>query len=156
MNPGSITIAGPLVRYLRRGVKQELAAIITILQAELDTTLDPTTYRNALARFDEGRTLFDAIGLTDEPEPADVELDLLRWPRLVLRTLESEYAAEVRRLQDANAEGGFALPLRDVPALGNLVAEIRQQAGESLERRPKSILEQLAKRNVRTRKRDHG
>jgi hypothetical protein len=116
------------VRYLRRRVKQELAAIVTILQIELDTVLDPETYCSALARFEEGRTLFDAIGLTDEPEPAALQLDLACWPRLVLKTLQSEYDAEVMRLQDSAAEGR-ELPLGDVPALGSLLAEVREKSG---------------------------
>jgi hypothetical protein len=126
--PSSVTVSGPLLRYLRRGVKQELAAIVTVLQIELDSVLDPETYCSALARFEEGSSLFDAIGLTDEAEPKDLELDLARWPRLVLKTLESEYDAELMRLQDSAAEGRD-LPLRDVPALGSLLAEVREKCG---------------------------
>jgi hypothetical protein len=123
-----VIVAGHLVRYLRREVKQEQAAVVTILQVEFDTVLDSETYRSALDRFDEGRSLFDAIGLTDEDEPADLELDLARWPRLVLKTVESAYYAEVRRLQDASAEDRD-LPMGDVPALGNLLAEVREKSG---------------------------
>jgi hypothetical protein len=126
--PGSVTVAGPLVRYLHRGVQKEMAAIVTVLQVEFDNVLDPETYRSALARFLEGSSLFDAIGLTDEAEPADIELDLARWPRLVLKTLQSEYDAEVMRLQDSAAEGRD-LPLGDVPALGSLLAEVREKSG---------------------------
>jgi hypothetical protein len=123
-----VIVAGSLVRYLRREVKQEQAAVLTILQVEFDTVLDPEIYRSALDRFDEGRSLFDAIGLTDEDEPADLELDLARWPRLVLKTVESVYDAEVRRLQDAAAEDRD-LPMGDVPALGHLLAEVRERSG---------------------------
>jgi hypothetical protein len=123
-----VIVAGHLVRYLRRELKQEQAAVVTILQVEYDTVLDPETYRSTLERFDEGRSLFDAIGLTDEDKPADLELDLARWPQLVLKTVESVYDAEVRRLQDAAAEDRD-LPMGDVPALGNLLAEVREKSG---------------------------
>jgi hypothetical protein len=118
-----VIVTGHLVRYLRREVKQEQAAVVTILQVEYDTVLDPETYR-----FDEGRSLFGVIGLTDEDEPADLELDLAPWPRLVLKTVESVYDAEVRRLQDAASEDRD-LPMGDVPALGNLLAEVREKSG---------------------------
>lgn len=126
--PGSVIVAGPLVHYLRRAVKQELAAVVTVLQVELDTVLDPETYRGALDRFDEARSLLDMTGLTDEDEQADLELDLARWPRLVLKTVESVYDAEIRRLQDSAAEDRD-LPMGDVPALGNLLAEAREKSG---------------------------
>jgi hypothetical protein len=124
----SVTVTGPLVRYLRRAVKEELAAIVTVLQIELDNDLDPETYRGALAGFAEASSLLDAIGLTDEGKLADIELDLARWPRVLLKTLQSVYDAEVQRLQDSAAEGR-ELPLRDVPALGGLLAEVRKKSG---------------------------
>ena len=87
MNPserGEITIAGKLVRFLRSGVKREFAASLEVLAFEVDKNIDRETYYGALARFDAARTLLDAIGVSDEPEQPDVELDLGRWPRLVL------------------------------------------------------------------------
>jgi len=145
-----VTITGKLVRFLRSGVKRELGASVAVLQIELDTNIDRETYYGALARFDAARTLLDAIGVSDKPEPQDVELDLGRWPRLVLKALESQYDAELVRLEDAHA-GGFDLPTRDVPALGCLVADIREKVGAPPRReRQQSFLErQLARRRTR-------
>jgi hypothetical protein len=150
VNPGNVTITANLVPYLRRGVKRELSATLAILATQVDIALDRTTYYNALARFDDARALFDAVGVTDEPEQVDLELDLSRWPRLLLRALESEYDLEVMRLQDRAAEG-FDLSLRELPALGNLVADIRKKVGAAPRRRTKqSFLErQLARRGIR-------
>jgi hypothetical protein len=150
MNPegGNLTIAGKLVRFLRRGIKQELSASVAVLQIELDT--DPETYYAALARFDAARTLLDAIGVSDEPDPQDVELEFGRWPRLVLKALESQHEAELIRLEDAYTSG-FDFPTRDVPALGCLVADIRGKFGAPPSgARQQSFLErQLARRRSR-------
>lgn len=153
MNPsvmGNVTIAGKLVRFLRSGVKREFSASVAILQIQLDTNIDPETYCDALALFDAARTLLDAIGVSDEPEPQDVELDLGRWPQLVLKALESQHEAELTRLEDARASG-VDLPTRDVPALGCLVADVRKRVGAPPRRgRPQSFLEkQLARRRPR-------
>lgn len=152
MNPsatGDVTIAGKLVRFLRSGVKRELAASVAILAIEVDTNIDPETYYGALARFDAARTLLDAIGVSDESEPEDVELNLGRWPRLVLKALESEHDAELIRLGDADARG-YDLPTRDVPALGCLVASIRKKIGAPPRRAQQSCLErQIARRRSR-------
>jgi hypothetical protein len=145
MTPSDVTIAGSLVRYLRAGVKLQLSAATEILRVELETTApDLSTYGAALARFDEGRALLDLIGFTDQDAPADIEVDLYRWPQLVLRSLETEYEGEVTRLQDAVAHG-IELPARDMPALESLLAEIRKKTGGAvrgqqlpLERQPES------------------
>jgi len=147
---GNVTIAGKLVRFLRNGVKQELSASVAILQVELDTDIDPEIYCDALARFDAARTLLDVIGVSDEPEPQDVELDLGRWPQLVLEALRSQLEAELTRLEDARASG-VDLPTRDVPALGCLVADLRKRVGAPPRHgREQSFLErQLARRRPR-------
>jgi hypothetical protein len=97
---GDTTIAGKLVRFLRSGVKRELAASLDVLAFEVDKNIDPETYYGALAR----------------------------WPRLVLKALESQHDAELIRLEDAHA-GGLDLPARDIQALGYLVASISEQVG---------------------------
>jgi hypothetical protein len=150
MNPGEIAIDGGLVRYLRRGVKRELGANLAILQVEVDTCLDPRIWREALARFDDARAMFELIGIADDPEQPDLSLDLGRWPRLTLRVLESEHRAEVMRLEDARHEG-FDLPARDVPVLGELIAEIRKKTGTSRRHRHnESVLaRQFARRRTR-------
>ena len=109
-----------------------------------ETAPDPSAYRAALARFDEARTLLDAIGFTGQDAPVDVEVDLSRWPRLLLRSLEAEYDMELTRLQDAAAHG-IELPAHDMPALESLLAEIRKKTGGAvrgqhvpLERQPES------------------
>lgn len=131
MNPsesGEITIAGKLVRFLRSGVKRELAASLEMLAFEVDKNIDPETYYGALARFDAARTLLDAIGVAEEPEQRDVELDFGRWPRLVLKALETQHDAELIRLEEVRA-GELDLSTRDIPALGCLVASVRKKVG---------------------------
>lgn len=128
MTPSRVRIAGSLVPYLRKGVKEELSATLVILTIQLDTTLEPATYSNTLARFYDAQALCEVVGLTEEPDPADLVLDLGRWGRLVLKLLELEYDAELKRLQNATADG-VQLPLRDVPALRRLVADLRDTLG---------------------------
>jgi hypothetical protein len=134
MEPGDVTVDGKLQRFLRRGVRRELGAILDILELQVDVGLDPETWPDALARFDDARALLDLIGIVDEPDQPDLVIDLGRWPRLVLRALETEHDAEVRRLQDAAADG-YSLPSRDIPALGILVEDIRQKVGARPRRR---------------------
>jgi hypothetical protein len=151
VNPGKVTIAASLLPYLREGVKREWSAALTVLAIELDTDVDPDSYYKALARFDAARTLFEAVVASEAPEPVDLVLDLARWPRLVLRVLELEYDAEVRRLQDAAAEG-FQLPAREIPALQRLVVDIREKVGAPPRPKQPSLLKrQLAQRRRRSR-----
>jgi hypothetical protein len=129
VNPGQARIPGHLVRYLHKGVKREFGASLVILGIEVETIVDPKTYHDALARFDAARTLLETIGLADDPQQPAVELDLGRWGSLILKSLESVHAAELVRLQDAAAADGFDMPPRDIPALGSLVADIRNKTG---------------------------
>lgn len=119
-----ITIAAPLVHFLRDGVKRELSSAVSVMQVEVDTVFDPAIWQKALARFDAARTLFDTIGWVDDPEQQDVVLDPDRWSDLLLRALEGEYIIETERIRDAESEG-HDLPIRDVPALGRFVEEVR-------------------------------
>jgi hypothetical protein len=149
---GSVTIAGKLVRFLRSGVKLELGASAAIIEAETaaDTHLKPKTYYGALARFEDARTLLDEIGVSDQLEPQDVELDLACWPRLLLKALESQLDLELIRLEGARADG-IDLPPRDLQALACLVDDIRRKVGAPATREPEqSRLErQLARRPPR-------
>jgi hypothetical protein len=148
MTPSRARIAGSLVPYLRNGLKRELSTTLEILTIELDTTLDPDTYNNALARFYDAQTLFEAVGMTEEPEPADLVLDIGRWGRLALRLLALEYDAELQRLQNATADR-VELPLRDVPALRRLVADMRETLGAPP--KPDQAWRQIARRLKRSR-----
>jgi hypothetical protein len=108
-----------------------------------------------VAQFTDACALFDFIGLIDDPEQADVALDLGRWPLLVLRSFECERDREVRRLQDAVYEG-FELPLRDIPALGTLVADIRAKVGAPPRHKRHQLFldRQLMQRRLRRRRGD--
>jgi len=152
MNPpesGETSIAGKFVRFLRSGVKEELAASLEMLAFEVDKNIDPETYYGALARFDHARTLLDAIGVADEPAQPDVELDLARWPRLVLKALESQHDAELIRLEQAHA-GGLDPSMSDIQALGYLVASIQEQVGTPPRIRPSAPGRHLPRRSRRT------
>ena len=150
MNPASVTVDAKLLPYLRRGVRRELSDTLAILAFQLDTALDLTTYHDTLAKFDEARALFDAVGVADEPTQIDLELDACRWPRLLLRVLESQYDIEMMRLQDRAAEG-FGVPLREMPALRDLVSDVREKVGAPSKGGGKDSMRQLARRMRRGR-----
>jgi hypothetical protein len=122
------TIPGDLVRYLRRGVKEQQIATLEILKIQHENTLDRETYGKALARFDEGRRLLDTIGLADESQPQGIQLDLPRYPRVTLRALQEEHRLELLRLETAYREG-FAPPTNNVLVLSALLEEIRAKVG---------------------------
>lgn len=153
-----ITIPGKVVKYVRRGAKAELGHSLAIYEIAIHSDrIDPKAYAIAAARLDAARSLFEAVGPSDDPRQEDIQLDLRRWPRLLLRVLDEQLDAEVRRLQDAAAEG-FELPVREVPALRALTAEVRKRTGAPpRRRRSHSFLERSrAKRRRRWRPRDHG
>jgi hypothetical protein len=157
MTLGTVTVAGRLVRHLRTGVRRELSASLAMLLVEVDTHLDPDTYFRALHRFESARALFDAIGVSDRPDQPDVDLDLDLWPRLILKALESQHDLEVMRLQDA-AAAGHTLPVRDVPALRSLVADIREKTGAPPRHRrsPAFLEKQRTTRRLKWRRKGDG
>ncbi len=130
-------IDGKLVRYLRKGVLQQMGTALQILQAEVEQdTLDVSIYGRALARFDESRALLEVIGFDlGKGGDHDIDLDVERWRPLVITALENQHAIEVSRLSDAVADGVQLAP-RDVPALGELVAELQQPKAAPSHRRP--------------------
>ncbi len=135
MNSRSVTIPGPLVPYLRAGLKREISSRLAILQGEIDTDLDPETYSAALARLWPATAVFELIGLEDQSDQPDVEVDLSSSARLLLKALETQHRIEVQRLQDAAADG-VHLPQREVPELGALVSLIRQKTCARSPHRP--------------------
>jgi hypothetical protein len=147
-----VPIEGKLVQFLRDGAMEELGASAAIIRAQAAAGAHRKyeTYYGALARFDDARTLIDEIGVSDELEPQDVELDLACWPRLVLKALKSQLDQELVRLEGAHA-GGIDLPPRDLQALASLVDDIQRKVGAPATREPgQSRLErQLARRPPR-------
>jgi hypothetical protein len=162
-----LTIAGPLVRYLRRALRRKLGVRLDILRVGLEDQPTPHLtsdeiaeavgqWDRALASFNEGCELLALIGLTDDPVQADVEIDLRRWGRLALGALEVEYREGLGRKRDAEADGfNPDLIARDATALGELVQEIQKRTGIRPKRgRPMTFLEeQLAKRRTVGRRR---
>jgi hypothetical protein len=147
-----VPIEGKLVRFLRDGAMEELAASAAIIQAQAAAGAHrkPRTFCRALARFDGARTLLDAIGVSDQLEPQDVEIDLGRWGVLVFKALKSQLDLELIRLEGAHADG-IDLPPRDLQALASLVDDIRTKVGApARHERDQSRLErQLARRPPR-------
>lgn len=155
---GVIAIPANVVKYVRRGARDEVGHNLSVLEIVIHAdTIDPKTYGAVAARLDAARSLFEEVGISDDPKQADIELDLRRWPRLLLRVLEDQHDAEVHRLQDAAAEG-FKLPLRDVPALRALADEVRKRTGAPPSAgRTQSLIERsLAAPRRWRRPRDHG
>ncbi len=150
-------IAGKLVRFLRSGVMLELggSAAIIVEQAAADAHLRPKTFYRAFARLDAARALLEEIGVSDQLEPQDVELDLARWPGLLLKALESQLDQELIRLEGAHADG-IDLPPRDLRALGCLVDDIRRKVGAPATHEPtqSSLERQLARRPPRRNRGD--
>ena len=66
--------------------------------------------------------------LGDKPQPVDVQLDLSRWPQLVLKALGSEYDKEAQRVQDASA-AEIKIPARDILGRERLSPEGRAALG---------------------------
>lgn len=133
---GSVTIPHGLVRYLRKGLRgliaQPLAALSVQTLAEYG---DTALLKRELKRLDEGRALIEAIGWTDARDERDFDLDIQRWGHLALIALRTEHEREVARYQDAEAHG-FAPAPKDMPALGRLVAHLRDIVHPSRHRRP--------------------
>jgi hypothetical protein len=155
---GLVRIEGKLVRFLRSGVKLELGTSAAIIEAQAtaDTHLKPKTYHRALARFDAARTLLEEIGVSDELQPQDIALGLERWPRLLLKALESQLDQELIRLEDAHADG-IDLPPRDLQALGCLVDDIRKKTGAPARQAPaQSRLKRQPARRAPRRSRGDG
>jgi hypothetical protein len=116
-----------MVRYLRKGVVLELVDALQDLEVKVaEEAINPLGYDETLARFDEARGLLSIIGLSSAAHDRDIELDPGRWHALATKALESQHTAEVCRLRDAAAEGVQLLP-RDVPALGEVVAELHDK-----------------------------
>jgi hypothetical protein len=123
-------IEGKLVRHLRNGAMEELgaSAAIIVVEAAAGAHRKYETYYGALARFDDARTLIDEIGVSDQREPQDVEIDLGRWGELVFKALKSQRDQELIRLERAHADG-IDLPPRDLQALASLVDDIGTKVG---------------------------
>jgi hypothetical protein len=132
--PGTTqTIDAKLVRYLRKGVQREVQANNWDIGDQLetavdpDTTIDPPALLSAFASFDESRSLFEFVGFIDEPDQANLLVDLSRWP-ILLRVLESQRNWEVRRRQDVAVKNLMA-PLEDLPALTALISAVQEKTG---------------------------
>jgi hypothetical protein len=131
--PGTMqTIEARLVRYLREGVHREVQAKNWDIADQLDTadpesTIDPPTLLSAFACFEEARSLFEFVGFVDEPEQADLLVDLSRWP-ILLEVLESQRDSEVRRLQDLAVDSRME-PLEDLRLFDALISAIREKTG---------------------------
>jgi hypothetical protein len=122
---GSIRIPRGLVRYLRKGVRGLMAGPLATLSVQaLVEDGDTALLKRELRRFDEGRALIEAIGWTDAREERDFDLDIHRWGHLGLTALRAEHERELARHQDAEAQGFAPMP-KDLPALGRLVAHLR-------------------------------
>jgi hypothetical protein len=109
----------------------------TLARLSVETAVDDpdsVLLRRELARFDDARALTDRIGWSDVPDEPDVEVDVSRWPCLILKALQVQHEKETARLADATSAGFTPAP-KDVPALGELVAQVRNAIELSPHRR---------------------
>jgi hypothetical protein len=124
------------VRYLRKGARGLMAGPLAALSVQtLAEHGDTALLKRELRRFDEARALIEAIGWTDARDERDFDLDIQRWGQLGLIALRTEHEREVARQQDAQAQGFAPMP-KDVPALGTLVACVRDVVHPSPHGRP--------------------
>jgi hypothetical protein len=127
----TLAIKGNLVRYLRKGVLREMAEALQILQvAVAQASIDVSVYGNALVSFEQTRTLLEAIGLSDTADERELRIDDERLRGLIVTALKMQYELERSRLEDAAADG-VQLDPRDVPTLGHLVAQLRNERARS-------------------------
>jgi hypothetical protein len=127
----TLAIKGNLVWYLREGVLREMAEALQILQVEIaQDTVDVSVYVKALASFDQTRTLLEAIGLSETADKRELRIDDESLRGVIVCALETQYQLERCRLEDAAADG-VQLDPRGVPALGHVVAQLRDERARS-------------------------
>jgi hypothetical protein len=154
-DPAIVTVEKKLVRGFREAARERLLADTLDVLARLETTIDRNALRELRPRFEDSCSLLEYVGFLDEPEPAELIVDLSDWPQhLPLKVLEAQYAAEVRRLQDAPIDG-HSVSAADVAALAALVDEIRQKTGAAprAQRRDQSVPRLLPRHWLRRRDR---
>jgi hypothetical protein len=123
----TLAIESGLVPYLRKGVLREMTDALQILQVEVaEDVIDVSVYDQALARFDQTRALLAAIELNETADARELRIDDERLRGLIVGALKMQHELERSRLEDA-AVDGVQLDPREVPALGNLVAQLRSE-----------------------------
>jgi hypothetical protein len=133
--PGTTqTIEARLVRYLRKGTHRNVQENNWDIADQLETavdpesTIDPPTLHSAFERLDESRSLFEFVGFVDEPEQADLLIDLSRWP-ILLEVLESQRDREIRRFQDLAVDSRMAPLEDDLRLFDALINSIQEKTG---------------------------
>lgn len=77
-NAPTLTVRAGLIRYLRRGFRNEVTQTSGALQGLVENVRVPTDVgmnRKTLARLDSARALLDRIGLSDGADVRDLTLD---------------------------------------------------------------------------------
>jgi hypothetical protein len=112
----TITVPARFVRHLRRRLRIQMgfaAEHLAMLTLQLDDRLTLEAYEAAFRTLDGARALLAAIGIVEHGHQQDVELDASEYPYLVLAAFESEYQAEMDRLEEVTANGAV-LPAGEV------------------------------------------
>jgi hypothetical protein len=131
----TITVPARFVRHLRRRLRIQMgfaAEHLAMLTLQLDDRLTQEAYEAAFRTLDGARALLAGIGIVEDANQEDVELDASEYPYLVLAAFESEYQAEMDRLEEVEANGA-ELPADQVEALGKFAAAVRRQLAGSRE-----------------------
>lgn len=145
------TIEARLVRYVRKGVLHAVKAGAWDIDDGTGLPIDPPALRSVFVRSRESQSLFEFVGLVDDPEQADLVVDLSMWP-ILLEAIESQRDREVRRLQDMAVDSRMA-PLEDLPALDALISSVREKTGAPAKARGDQDSESQARRPAPARKR---
>jgi hypothetical protein len=127
----TITIPANVVPYLRSGLVAEFGSALDLLVIQHEREpIAPVDWNEALQCMASVRPLLDVIGVAAPEVEADVELDLVEQPLLVLHALIAVHRVEVMRVQDA-ATDGVRLSHQDMAALTSLVDEVEQAVDPS-------------------------
>jgi hypothetical protein len=153
--PGTTqTIEARVVPLVRKGVWHAVKADIWDADDKTEPPIDSPSLLSAFASLEEARALFEFVGFVDEPEQADLLVDLSRWP-ILLAVLESERDREVRRLQDLAVDSRIA-PLEDLRFFDALISAIQEQTGAPPRARGDKDAESLSRPAPARKRRSRG
>lgn len=149
-----VVVPAGIVPFLCRGLRAEFghaADRIGKYMLDFDDSMDD--YEPSLKIFDAARRLREKLETTLD-EPQDVELDLGDGAPVVIKSLESQFAAELIRQEERELYGhANEVSFENVIALGDFILDLREASDEGgWKGPPLPKLPPLRKRRRRSRK----